>query len=243
MQDNFGHAQRVCDGAGVLAAGSAKTGQGIVGHVITALYGDFFYGAGHALHRDFEEPFGYLFGLALGPDLGGQGGEGLSDRDPIKPLVSIRPENRGEIVRHQFSDHHIGVGHRQRPAVSIAGWPRVGAGRLRADAEARAVKCEQRTAAGGNCVNAHHRCAHAHACDLGLKGTLIVAIEMGNVGRGAAHVKADDFVEPGHGAGLDRAHHPAGRAGQYRVLAGKQPGIGQPAGRLHKHQPAAIAAF
>ena len=40
-----------------------------------------------------------------------------------------------------------------------------------------------------------------------------------DVGRGAAHVEADDLVEPRHRRGARRADDAAGRAGQDRVLA------------------------
>ena len=45
-------------------------------------------------------------------------------------------------------------------------------------------------------MDQHHRRAHAHAGDHALEGPLIDAVEMADIGRGAAHVEADDAVKP-----------------------------------------------
>ena len=78
--------------------------------------------------------------------------------------------------------------------------------------------------------------AHAHARDLGLEGALERSIEVGNVGRGAAHVEADDPAEPRHPGRLDGPHDAAGRPRQNGVLALEQVGRREPAGRHHEHQ-------
>ena len=83
------------------------------------------------------------------------------------------------------------------PPWPIAGGPGIGAGGVGADAKARAVEMQDRAAAGGDRVDLHHRRAHAHARDLGLEGALELAVEMGDVGRGAAHVEADDALKAG----------------------------------------------
>ena len=57
-----------------------------------------------------------------------------------------------------------------------------------------------------------------------------------DVGRGAAHVEADQAVEAGLLSGLRHADHAAGRAGQDGVLALEQFGGGQTARRHHEHQ-------
>ena len=85
-------------------------------------------------------------------------------------------------------------------------------------------------------MDAHHRRADAHAGDLGVEGALIVAVIMGDVGRGAAHVEADDLLEAGELRRLDHADHPAGRAGQDRILALEEVGGGEAARRHHEHQ-------
>ena len=99
---------------------------------------------------------------------------------------------------------------------------------------------QDRAAAGRDRVDQHHRRAHAHARDLGLEGALVFAVVMRHVGRGAAHVEADQMLEASLAAGLGHADHAAGGAGQDRVLALEQFGGGEPAGRHHEHQADAV---
>jgi hypothetical protein len=87
----------------------------------------------------------------------------------VERLVAVRAEHAGEVVRLDLAEHHVGIGDRQRPAAAVAGRARVGAGALGPDAKARAVEMQDRAAAGGHRVDAHHRRAHAHAGDLGLE--------------------------------------------------------------------------
>jgi len=95
---------------------------------------------------------------------------------------------------------------------------------------------QDRAAAGGDRVDAHHRRAHAHAGDFRIEGALVVAVIVGDVGRGAAHVEADDLVEAGELGRLDHADDAAGWAGEQRVLALEEGGVGQAARRHHEHQ-------
>ena len=64
---------------------------------------------------------------------------------------------------------------------------------------------------------------------------------MGDVGRGAAHVEADDALEPGLPPGLGHADDAAGRARQDGVLALEEVGGGEAARRHHEHQARAGA--
>ena len=93
----------------------------------------------------------------------------------------------------QLAEHDVGVGDGERPAAAVAGRAGIRAGALRADAEARAVEGADRAAARRDGVDRHHRRAHAHAGDLGLEGALVLAGVVRDVGRGAAHVEADDL--------------------------------------------------
>src|SRR2546426_11915630 len=77
----------------------------------------------------------------------------------------------------------------------IAGGTRIRPSRIRADAVAGTVEMQDRAAAGGDGVDAHHRRAHAHAGDAGLEFALELAGVMRYVGGRAAHVEADDAVE------------------------------------------------
>ena len=55
------HAQHVGDETGMLAASTAKTLQGIIGYIITALHRDFLDRIGHILDRDTQESVRQLF--------------------------------------------------------------------------------------------------------------------------------------------------------------------------------------
>ena len=59
---------------------------------------------------------------------------------------------------------------------------------------------------------------------------------MRDVGRGAAHVEADDALVSGSQCRLHRADDTASGTGQDRVLALKTPRIGEAAVGLHEHQ-------
>ena len=147
------------------------------------------------------------------------------------------PEDRREVPRLDLAHADIGVGHRQRPAAAIARRARIGAGGVRADAEPCAVEMQDRAAARRHRVDRHHRRAHAHAGDRGLEGALEAAGVQRDIGRRAAHVEADDLVEPRHRRGARRADDAAGGTGQDRVLALEAGGIRQSAVRLHEIQP------
>ncbi len=99
---------------------------------------------------------------------------------------------------------------------------------------------QDRAAARGHGVDRHHRRAHAHAGHLGLERPLEGAGIQRHVGGGAAHVEADDPIQPGHGGGARGADDAAGRAGQDRVLALEAVRLRQPAVGLHEEQPHAV---
>ena len=93
-------------------------------------------------------------------------------------------------------------------------------------------------------MDLQHRRPHPHPRHHPLAGPLIGAGEMRHVGRGAAHVEADDMVEPGLRRGLGHADDPARRPGQDRVLAAEGGGVGEAAVRLHEEEahPHAVAS-
>ena len=246
MHEHRLHPQRVGHCAGVLPPGAAETLQRVAGDVIAALDGDFLDRVRHVLDRDAEEPFGEVFGRPLGlarlrRDLFPHRREFLADDIGVERLIAVRAENRREMRRLQLAKHDVAVRHRQRPAAPVAGRAGIGAGAVRTDLKATVLEEEDRPAARRDRVNVHHRRAHPDARDLGLERPLIGARIMANVGGGAAHVEADQLVIAGQFAGLHHADHAPSRAGQNRVLALKQLGVGQPAIGLHEHQ-AAFAA-
>ncbi len=93
---------------------------------------------------------------------------------------------------------------------------------------------EDGAAAGRHRVDGEHRHAEPGARDLGLEIAFEAAVIEGDVGRGAAHVEADDAIEPGGGRGARRAVDAAGGTGEDRVLAVELGRFDQAAIRLHE---------
>ncbi len=117
----------------------------------------------------------------------------------------------------------------KRTAPAITGRAGIGAGGFGADPVPGSIKIEDRSAAGGNGVDMHHRCTHAHSGHHRFKASFVFAVVMGDIGGGAAHIKTNKFGKAGHGCRLDHADHPTGRAGKDGILSLKQLGIGQAA--------------
>jgi hypothetical protein len=132
-------------------------------------------------------------------------------------------------MRLDLAHHHIRIRDGERAAAPITGRARHGASGIRPDTEARTIEMQNGTATGGHRIDRHHRRAHAHASDFGLKSTLKSAGVKRDIGGSAAHVKADDTIKPAHRCGARRAHNAARRARQNRILALEMPGFGQAA--------------
>jgi hypothetical protein len=226
----------------MLSASTTETVERVALHVIAALHRNLLDGVGHVLNRDADEAFGHVFRSLAAANLGCQRGELLTHGFCVQRFVAIGAEHFREVIRVQLAEHHVGVGNGERPATAIAGRAGVGAGRVRSDAEARPIIVQDRSATCRHRVNAHHGRTHAHARHFGFEGAFELAVIVGNVRRGAAHVETDQLAEAGHAARLDHADHAAGGAGQDGVLALEQFCCRQPAGRLHEHQPA-VGAF
>ncbi len=64
MDQHLGHAQRVGNQTGVLAAGAAEAVERIARHVVPALHRDFLDRVRHVLHRDLDEAVGDVLGGA-----------------------------------------------------------------------------------------------------------------------------------------------------------------------------------
>ena len=141
-----------------------------------------------------------------------------------------------EMLRPDLAQHDVAVGDGERPAAPVAGRAGIGAGALRPDPEPPPVERADRSAAGRHGMDFQHRRPHPHPRHQPLAGPLIGAGEMRHVGRGAAHVEADDMVEAGLGRRLGHADDPAGRAGQDRVLAAEGGGVGEAAVGLHEEE-------
>jgi len=145
-------------------------------------------------------------------------------RDRAAARRSLRtPSGR---IRVEPSQHHVAIGDRQRPVAAIGGGSGIGTGGFRSDAKSCAVESEDRAAARGDGVDLHHRRPHAHPGDLRLVSALELAVVMRDVGRGAAHVEADDALEAAWRASLPRRRCRR-RTGEDAVLALEALRIGQ----------------
>ncbi len=207
MDEHLGHAERIGDEASMLAAGAAEAVERVACHVVTALYRDFLDRVRHVLDRDFDEAVGDVFAGAAVADLAGELRKTRAHPLGVERQVLLRAENFWKEIRHQLPDHDIGVGERERAAAAVAFGAGIGAGAVGPDAEAGAVEMQDRAAARRHRVNQHHRGAHADAGDLGLEGALILAVKVRDVGRGAAHVEADQMREAGLASGLGHSDH------------------------------------
>ena len=228
------HPQRIGHQAGVLATRAAKALQGIARHVIAPCHRYFLDGVGHLLHSDVDKSFCHH--LSAAPSLARKRIELGLHRFDTQGLVGTRAKHLGEIARLNFPDHHIGIGHGQRAAPSVAGWAGVGPCTLGAHAKARTVKAQNRAPACRHSVDAHHGRAHAHTSHLGFKFALKLARVVRHVGGGATHVKANHLGMTRQRGGACHAHNATRGTGEDGVLALEGMGIGQSTRRLHKVQ-------
>ncbi len=244
VHEDARHAERVGDQAGVLAGRAAEAAQRVLGDVVPALHRDFLDRLGHVAHRDLDEALGDLLGRARAAggaaDLPGERREFRAHRGVVQGGIALRPEHRRKELRLDLAEHDVRVGDGERTVPAVARRARVGAGRVRPDAVARSVEMQDRAAAGGDGVDAHHRRAHAHSGHLRLEGALELPGVVGNVGRSPAHVEADDLPEARGKRGAHRADDAARRPREDAVLAGEAARVGEAAVRLHEHEAHAL---
>jgi hypothetical protein len=85
--------------------------------------------------------------------------------------------------------------HPCRSTTTVARWSGVSASGIWSNAQTLPVKLKHRATARSHRVDLHHRRSHAHACNLCLERSLVLAFIVRNVGRRASHVKGNDLVE------------------------------------------------
>jgi len=247
MDEHAAHAECIGDAARMLTTRTTERAQRVAGDVVTALHGDVLDRVRHVLDGDVEESVGDLFRRAraagAGGDLRGERFELVANDFRVERRIAARPENLGKERRVEFADHYVAIGHRQRPAAAIRRRSRVRTGGLGTNAQARAVERADRTAAGRDRVNTHHRRTQSHAGDFGHERTLVLASPVRDVGRRAPHVEPDDPVEAGEPRHFDGTDDAARRSRQDRVLALEPVRVGEPAGRLHELQPDGFRAI
>ena len=212
VDEDGGNRQGVGDVAGVLAARPAKAIERIARDIIAARDRNRLDRLGHLCDRNGEKSIGDRLRLPPVADVARERRETLRHDFIVERLVAARAEHFREQIGDQLARHQIGVGDRERTAAAISSRSGIGAGRSWANAKARAVECEDRSAACGDGMDLHHRRAHAHARHFGLEGALEFAVEMRDVGRGAAHVEANDALEPSADSGARHRHNAPGGA-------------------------------
>ncbi len=228
------HGQRIGHQTGMLSTGAAKALQGVARHVIATGDRNFLDGVGHLLHCDVDETFRHFLGRAMG--LAREFSKFFLHHLQAQGLVRAGAEHLGKIARLDLAQHHIRIGHRQRTTAAVTGRSGICPRTLRADPKTGPVKCQDRATARRHRVNAHHGRPHAHAGHLGLELAFELARVVRHIGRGAAHVKADDLLDARNLRRAGHAHNAARRAAQNRVLTLKHVGFGQATGGLHEEQ-------
>ena len=226
------HAKFVGHQAGVLPAGPAEALQREPGGVMALFQRHLLDRVGHVGDRDAQKTLrGHPRILTRH-----QFGEFRPHDIAVQRLIGIGAENGGEVPGLDLPHHHVRVRHRQRPTPPVTGRAGSRTGAVRPDPVARAVEMQHRTATGRHGVDRHHGRTDAHAGHRRLERPLERAVVERHVGRCAAHVEADDPVEPRPLRRARRADDAAGRAGQDRVLAAERRRLRQPATRLHEIQ-------
>ncbi len=232
------HAERIADEAGVLSTGAAEAVQHIAPGVVALGDGNFLDRISHVLDRDpNKEAVGGGFGAASVTDFARHRLERGAHCISIERLIGARPKNCRKELGPELAEHHICFCHGERPSAAIGHWPRHRTGGIRPGAEARAVEMQDRSAAGRDGVDRHHRHTQANTGDFGFVDALVIAIEPRDIGRCAAHVETDDVVETFGTRGLRHSDHAAGRTRQDRVLAAKELWRGESAVGGHEEKP------
>jgi hypothetical protein len=229
MDHQLAHAQGVGHQAGVLAARPAEAGQDILRHVVAALDRDLPHGLGHVFHGDGHEALGDLDGrhhlAGRRQDLGRQGLELRRDHVPVQRLVGVRAEHRRKEVRRQLAQHDVRIGHGQGPAPAVAhrgrDWRRPNPDQP-GSASRRTCRIEPPPAATVwmFIIGARMRTPGHH----GLVGAFILAREMTATSVEVPPMsKPITRSKPASDGRLRHGDHPAGRAGEDRVLAPEEP--------------------
>ena len=240
VDQHRGDAEPIGDPAGVLAAGTAETDERVRADIVAPLGADLADRVGHVLGCNLAVAEGHLgrgaahaAGVA---NLVGQLGDAACGSIGVERLIAVGAEDGREVLGPYDTEHRVGIGERERAVVAVADRPGVSAGRLGAHTQAAAVEREQRSAPCSDRVHVDDRRTDADARHLGLVRPFELAGKMGDVGRRAAHVKADEPFEAGCLSRAGHADNAAGGTRQQCIAAGEAPGIGQTAVGLHELQ-------
>ena len=171
MQEYPRHAECIGHQARMLATRAAETAKRVFGDVVAALHRDVLDRVGHVLDGDLEKALGDFFRRAWAPrpqsDIERQRRELGAYDFGIERRIAIGTEHFREQFRIDLADHYIAVGDGERSAAPVRRRSRICPGRLRPDAEPRAIERADRPSSRGDRVDAHHRRAQSHSRHFG----------------------------------------------------------------------------
>src|SRR5262249_8639244 len=113
MNQYLGRAERISDETGRLPAGTAEAAEDGARYVVAGLHRDLLDRVRHVLDGNLDEAVGDVFGGAAIADLAGEPAKRLAHRVGIERQVLLRAEDLRKELRHQFTDHDVGVGERE----------------------------------------------------------------------------------------------------------------------------------
>ena len=180
MHQNPRHAQGIGHKASMLPARAAEALQRVARHVMAALDGYFLDRIGHVVDGDAQEALGHFLRcagwLARGlRDSFTERGELRADDIGVERFIAIWAEHRGEVIGVQLAQHHVAIGHGERPTAPVACRSGISACAFGAHLEPAIFEFADRSAARCDGVDVHHRRAHPHARHLGFKAAFVFA--------------------------------------------------------------------
>src|SRR5262249_58757955 len=140
MNQYLRHAERIADETGMLPAGAAEAVERLARDVVAALNRDLLDRVRHVLDCNLDEAVGNVFGGAAIADLAGELAKRLAHRIGVEGQVLLRAEDLRKELRHQFADHDVGIGERERTAAPVTFRPWIGAGTIGSDPEAGSIQ-------------------------------------------------------------------------------------------------------
>ena len=224
-----GDAEQGGDGAGVLAAGTAEGDQRVVRRIVAAAHGDAADRLRHALVGDGAEAGEERLAAGLGRATVRERRHDSGERG----LGGIGVDRNTEAVGVEEAEEEIDVGEGERTAAAVAGRPGLCSGALRPDAQPAACEAADRAAAGRHRLDGERRRHQVGVADAVLEDVLEVAGVARHVGRRAAHVEAEQAIEPRPPSGPRRPRHAAGRSREQAVLGAEAVAPHQAAGAGH----------
>ena len=206
-------AHQLRDRVGVQRARAAEGDEREVARIVAALHRDEAQRAGHVLVDDREDAVGGLLEREV---------HGVGDLlHGSARALDVERHLAAQEARRQVADDDVRVGHgRLLAALAVGRRARLGAGRLRADAE-RAGELRHvrdRAAARADRVHVDARDLDAEVADRGLAADRRLAVlAERDVGRRPAHVEREDVRVAGLRGDVQRAGDAAGGPGEHAV--------------------------